>query len=198
MASQVPKRACTGVRGASSQGPTIEVSDAWATVNLHRMMHFPVEEFLRHNTMARVDIDLMNARRLGGLFDPFPTIYPGVVRLFFQNLRRDHRKNANKGIEKNYHTSVDGYDVELDANTLTETLDIHDTLIDDLSDTRDTIPDHLTLTDMAIVVFEGRSPPGHNFVQHGELAERLWFPDTILKANVFRAVHKDERRNENI
>ncbi|KAL6981429.1 hypothetical protein U1Q18_023058, partial [Sarracenia purpurea var. burkii] len=41
--------------GGSSSGPATDISGRSATIKLHRMTHFPVEEdFLRHCHVARV------------------------------------------------------------------------------------------------------------------------------------------------
>ncbi|KAL6958217.1 hypothetical protein U1Q18_052814 [Sarracenia purpurea var. burkii] len=161
------------------------------------MMYFPVmEAFLAECPDARVGIDLLNGRRLGGLFGPFPPPVPRIVRLFYQNLHRDYRYDPRGNRFQVLCSHVDGYDIDIDRHLLAEVLRIFGTRDDEASDHREPIPEDVSLQLMAQDISEGRTPLGERFARHGDLVQGLWFADNVLKANVFALSHKDERRNE--
>ncbi|KAI8526663.1 hypothetical protein RHMOL_Rhmol12G0013500 [Rhododendron molle] len=180
-ASTRPRRRNAAAAAQPLPSPQLPLPD-WASRPLALPTPFEVEEFFRNNEDTRWAVREFERRDLEGLFGPFDSAYPRISRLFYQNMF------VVEAEPDKLSTVIDGVTVTVTPRDIAAAL--HCTRV---VSGYAPFPDEVTFDEIVGDMCEGRYGRRQSHTRRAFLPTRIWFVDSVLKANVCVSGHHEER-----
>ncbi|KAF7129243.1 hypothetical protein RHSIM_Rhsim10G0010600 [Rhododendron simsii] len=154
----------------------------WASRPLALPTPFEVDEFFRKSEDTCWAVREFERRDLEGLFGPFDSAYPRISRLFYQNMV------VVEGEPNKLSTVIDGVTITVTPSDIATALHCTRAVSGYAP-----FPDGVTFDGIVGDMCGGRYGRRQSHTRRAFLPARVWFPDSVLKANVCVSGHHEER-----
>ncbi|KAG5546228.1 hypothetical protein RHGRI_018418 [Rhododendron griersonianum] len=184
-ASTRPRRRNSPAQPLPSSTPPTQLDvplPDWASRPLALPTPFEVDEFFRKNEDTRWAVREFERRDLEGLFGPFDSAYPRISRLFYQNMV------VVEAEPDKLSTVIDGVTVTVTPRDIAAALHCTRAVSGYAP-----FPDGVTFDGIVGDMCGGRYGRRQSHTHRAFLPARVWFVDSVLKANVCVSGHHEER-----